>query len=318
MQYAPILIPTLCRYEHFKRCVESLKRNTHAEKTELIIGLDHPFLDKHKDGYDRIVKYISSIDGFKKVTIIKRIKNYGVVKNYIELCEYAFSRYESIIFTEDDNEFSPCFLDYMNKTLSLYKNEKKIHSISGYIPDSYYNLTQNSCLFVKGCNAWGFGLWKAKENTFKNVHPDFWMNILQSWKKSLKIFITCPMLLSLLLSMIKKNEDWGDVKRSSYNLLENNYQIRPNISLCRNWGQDGTGAHCSNYLQKKMESQKISNELIYIVEPQEVKNTRLGHRLFLAGLDGGTFNKIYIVIRIFLSYIKYRLYFINFKTKLCN
>ena len=40
MIYYPVCIPTLNRYEHLKACVESLQRCTHADKTELIIGLD--------------------------------------------------------------------------------------------------------------------------------------------------------------------------------------------------------------------------------------------------------------------------------------
>lgn len=33
--YAPILIPTLCRYEHFVRCIESLKKNDWAKFTDI-------------------------------------------------------------------------------------------------------------------------------------------------------------------------------------------------------------------------------------------------------------------------------------------
>lgn len=40
--FAPVIIPTLCRYEHFKECLESLSRCTWAEKTEVYIGLDYP------------------------------------------------------------------------------------------------------------------------------------------------------------------------------------------------------------------------------------------------------------------------------------
>ena len=49
-EYAPILIPTLNRYEHFKRCVESLAKCTHAEKTELVIGLDYPPSERYQKG----------------------------------------------------------------------------------------------------------------------------------------------------------------------------------------------------------------------------------------------------------------------------
>ncbi len=31
----PIIIPTLCRYEHFVRCIESLKENKYAQYTDI-------------------------------------------------------------------------------------------------------------------------------------------------------------------------------------------------------------------------------------------------------------------------------------------
>ena len=34
MLYAPVVIPTLCRYEHFKACLESLSLCTGAENTD--------------------------------------------------------------------------------------------------------------------------------------------------------------------------------------------------------------------------------------------------------------------------------------------
>lgn len=49
--YAPVLIPTLCRSEHFIRCIESLKRNTWAQYTDVFIGLDYPPSEKYFDGY---------------------------------------------------------------------------------------------------------------------------------------------------------------------------------------------------------------------------------------------------------------------------
>ena len=42
MIYAPVLIPTLCRADHFIRCLESLKKNTWAKYTEVYVAVDYP------------------------------------------------------------------------------------------------------------------------------------------------------------------------------------------------------------------------------------------------------------------------------------
>lgn len=59
LNYAPILIPTLNRYEHIRRCVESLSRCTHADKTELVIGLDFPPSEKYIERWKRIDAYLA-------------------------------------------------------------------------------------------------------------------------------------------------------------------------------------------------------------------------------------------------------------------
>ena len=58
MVYAPILIPTLCRDEHFIRCIESLKKNSWAEYTDVYVALDFPAKESHWDGYKKICTYL--------------------------------------------------------------------------------------------------------------------------------------------------------------------------------------------------------------------------------------------------------------------
>lgn len=58
MKYAPILIPTMCRYNHFFRLIESLKVNTWAKYTDIYIGLDYPPSSKYEEGYKQICEYL--------------------------------------------------------------------------------------------------------------------------------------------------------------------------------------------------------------------------------------------------------------------
>lgn len=38
--YAPVIIPTLCRYEKFRNCIETLSKCTGADKTTHITPLN--------------------------------------------------------------------------------------------------------------------------------------------------------------------------------------------------------------------------------------------------------------------------------------
>lgn len=80
-KYVPVLIPTLNRYKHFKRCLESLERCSGAEHTDVFIGLDYPPSDKYVDGWKLIDEYLSEKErghGFNNLTVIRRYFNCGV------------------------------------------------------------------------------------------------------------------------------------------------------------------------------------------------------------------------------------------------
>ena len=106
MIYAPVLITTLNRYEHFKETITSLSQCTGADMTDLYIALDYPPTPFYEDGYRKIVEYLPTISGFKSVNIIKREKNYGMGKNFHDaLHQVIFTKYDRFIFSEDDNLF---------------------------------------------------------------------------------------------------------------------------------------------------------------------------------------------------------------------
>ena len=71
--FAPVVIPTLCRYQHFRNCLETLAQCTWAEYTEVYVGLDYPLNESHCEGYDKeMVKFImgtfDKINDFEKRT----------------------------------------------------------------------------------------------------------------------------------------------------------------------------------------------------------------------------------------------------------
>ena len=267
MNYYPIMIPTLNRHEHFIRCVESLSKNTHANQTELIIGLDYPPSEKDFEGYKKIKAYIPSISGFKKVTLFERTENLGPDKNWAELQRYAFENYDAVICSEDDNEFSPCFLDYMNKMLEFYKDNPVVSSVSGYFPNYQINNQGYQVYFARETNAWGMGLWKKKE-TGENNNPETVKKIIRSFGLSCKSFWTYPFGFNIALRMAMEGQRWGDVTRTQCNIYNNKFQVRPNFSLCRNWGFDSTGLHCNN--DDSFKNQEISDGDVYNFDGQDV------------------------------------------------
>lgn len=243
--FAPVMIITLNRHAHLIRCIESLSACTHAGNTDLYIALDYPAEASHWKGYKIIEEYLPHIKGFKSVNIIKRNINFGPQKNAVNLREEVLKKYDRMIFSEDDNEFAPNFLDYINKGLDKFENDPNVVAICGYnypivIPPKY---THNH-YYCKAFSAWGYGRWRDKPmnyictpNEMKVLLKD-----ISYIKESLKYFQLTN--IYTLLTENKKTK-YGDGAITISLLKNNQYCIFPTISKVRNHGRDGSGVHKS-------------------------------------------------------------------------
>lgn len=251
--YAPVVIPTLNRYEHFKRCLESLEYCTGADRTDVYIGLDYPPSEKYVEGWKKIDAYLTEKErknGFKNLFVLRRDHNCGVSgpgNNYDLLYQEVTSFSEAYIITEDDNVFSPNFLEYMNKGLEKYKDNDKIILISGYAyPDLINYPSEGNVIAFHKAAAWGCAFWVNKRFTHLVIGREKYRDsILYSWKKSFKLFRLRPYSLNSLVSMKLRNTTYGDSMMVDCMLLEDKYCVFPKLSKVRNWGHDGTGEHCS-------------------------------------------------------------------------
>lgn len=252
---APIIIPTLCRYEHLKRCIESLQKNELALQTELFIGLDYPAKEAHWPGYKKIKEYIEhGIEGFYKVTVIVHAENKGADQNIDILRQRVYEEYDQYIFTEDDNEFSPNFLKYMNKYLEEFSDDDTVQAVTGYAYPVHYPRKDKVYFQNVYFAAYGYGTWKKKEEvmfsemTFENynklLQDKNFMKALS--RKSRNQF--CNFVKGMLGYGFDVIAD-GKIRRIDINFgvwmfFRNKSMIFPTTSMVRNWGFDGSGINC--------------------------------------------------------------------------
>ena len=105
---------------HTQKTIQALKNNELASKSELIIYSDGA---KNKSAYESVSQvrdYVETVDGFKKVTIISREKNWGLANSIIDGVSQAIKKHGKVIVLEDDLVTSPFFLRYMNDALEFY------------------------------------------------------------------------------------------------------------------------------------------------------------------------------------------------------
>lgn len=261
--FAPVIIPTLCRYEHFKRCIESLDRCTWADKTDVYVGLDYPPAEQYVEGWKKIDEYLKMATfRFNKLEAFRHEKNLGsggggnlrFLKSIVKQ-----NKYSCYIETEDDNEFSPCFLDFMNKALEMFKDDPYVTSVAGWIPDKWYGITHTNIFFTHYFSAWGAGEWINKEDAMPT--EEYYSDILNNWFKAFKLLGKSLVLFLNLYWGFHLNRRWEDVRRGCYNILEGTYQVRPSVSMVNNWGADGSGVNCRNV--KGYEPQQITKQTTY-------------------------------------------------------
>lgn len=253
--YAPVVIPTLCRYEHLKRCIDSLSKCTGAEETELYIGLDYPCRESHWDGYTKICEYLPTIKGFKNVITLKREENFGPLRNARDLFERVREKYDCYIFSEDDNEFAPNFLPYINGGLNKFKNDPDIIAICGYAEpkgsyDSMKSYPYNAYPII-GYNAWGVGRWFAKE---PKLYTD--EEIIYSWKNVFKCIRLNQGVAMFRIMKRMKTHATSDLQWRIYCAFHHKYCIFPKVTKVKNWGFDGSGENSpllATYANLKMD-----------------------------------------------------------------
>ena len=264
--FAPVVIPTLNRYEHFKRCLDSLERCTWADHTDVYVGLDYPPSAKYVDGWKKIDAYLAEKEkknGFKNLIVRRRDHNLGIGhpggNEYLVQQEVA-SVTDKYIFSEDDNEFSPNFLEYMNKALDKYKDDDRVIRISAYTPPVFYNLTDENTFFGVDTPAYGIGSWQHKNADvhivdYKEINTALRSSFWRTWN----LFWTYPALIYMAVHMVRAKKNYGDIRYSMNNLLCGTFTLEPTQSLSRNWGGDGTGLHSG--VVKGLEKEEIQTEL---------------------------------------------------------
>lgn len=297
--YYPVLIPTLCRFEHFKRCVETLSACTHADKTTLYIALDYPLKEDHWEGYKNISSFIDNIKGFENVIVLKREKNLGPAQNIKRAKDVIFDKYDAYIFSEDDNEFSPNFLDYMNKCLNRYKDDPSIYAVCGYnFPVDFGDYNKN-VYFNHLYSAWGVGRWRYKEIPFEISSVK---SILGSLRHVIRIYYYNPKYLLYLLRMVQKEVVYGDLLVCAYSIAQKKLNVFPIVSKVRNHGHDGSGQNSTEIGKNKYETQVIDQELFFDVDDIEVK--RLKCQKMDKYLDISLGQKVKLIPKLLLYWIK--------------
>jgi len=241
---APVVLFVYNRPWHVQQTVAALRRNELAEKSELFVFSDGSKDSSQYENVRQVRDFVKGIDGFRKVTIIERPKSLGLASSLISGITETIDQHGRAIVLEDDIITSPFFLTYMNEALTLYSDELKVMSVTGYLFPVQVRLPETFFIY-SGTSTWGWGTWKRAWANFNPSSSELLEQIMNR-KESISQFNldgTYPYLKMLSDNAAGKNDSWG-VRWYASVFLQGGYGLWPGRSLVENIGFDSTGRHC--------------------------------------------------------------------------
>jgi hypothetical protein len=255
-ELAPVALFVHARVDHTIKVINALKSNELANSTELYIFSDGARTDEdEKIKVASIRTLISNIEGFKKVEVVERQKNYGLKKNIVDGISYVLAKHENVIVLEDDIVTKPTFLINMNTYLNKYKQCDDIWHISAWNigVDGDYD-----CFKSHFMSCWGWATWSDR---WQKLELDPLVIIKQMTindRYKFNLNGSFPFFSHIVANLIKKRNTWAIFWAATI-FINGGKTITPTISEVRNIGMDGSGTHNAVVFQQDIFENKTRN-----------------------------------------------------------
>jgi hypothetical protein len=241
---APILFFAYKRIEHTKAAIDSLKANSLAHKSDLIVFCDGAKNQEEVISVKKVRDFLRTVTGFKTVLINESPINLGLSKSIIDGVESTLLNYDKVIVLEDDIITSPYFLQYMNDALKYYEKIDNVISIHGWTCPTTRFLPET--FFLRGADCWGWGTWSRAWGLLER-DPEILLKELQNRSLTYAFdFNGAYPYTAMLESCIAGRIDSWAIRWHASAFLLDKLTLYPALSLVHNIGNDGSGTHGGN------------------------------------------------------------------------
>ncbi len=239
---APILLFVYNRPAHTRKVIHSLQDNALAGESELFIFSDGPKDETSCPAVEEVRRFIHTVKGFKKVTVIEQATNRGLADSIIEGVTSVVNEYGRVIVLEDDLIVAPGFLRFMNDALEIYRDVNRIGHIQACeftgdptLPDTF---------LIKWTGSWGWATWKR---AWKHFNPDGKELLAELERRRLTRtfdFNGKYGYTRMLRHQTEgKNNSWA-IRWNASLFLRDMLSLNAGKSLVVNEGFDGSGTNC--------------------------------------------------------------------------
>jgi len=274
-EYAPVALFVYDRADKARNCISSLIKNKECIYTDFFIFSDGPKSENSQKAVNDVRNYLDEIDNylFRSVKIVKSSVNKGLANSIIDGVTNVLDSYEKVIVLEDDLVVSPFFLEYMNKALDFYQDNKKVGAISGYTyPLRSLSNCKNDVYALRKGDCWGWATWKERWNNASwQVFPrKKYVNNIRIRNQFEKLEAGWD---AIMIAYFKgDNSSWA-IRWVYYLMKSKYYTIYPTRSYVSNEGCDGSGTHCikEKRYSYDLDDININEDILFIDEINEDK-----------------------------------------------
>jgi len=260
--YSPIIIFAYNRLKHLKELLKSLAKNHECKKSKVYIFVDGPKDNDDKIKTDMVFNYINNIDIFQSKQIFYSSRNLGTARSVIKGIDIVSNKEKKFIVLEEDLIVSNQFLYFCNNLLKLYKNEKNVWHINGWVFD---NIKANDEFFFSThMSCWGWATWSDRWKNFKRIDKKkSFLDVKKNFKYKFD-YLNLGSYLGLLLNFKRKANTWAVYWY--YSIFKNKgLTITPYKTLIINDGFDfkSTNTKINYYRKSKINQKKINLKLMF-------------------------------------------------------
>lgn len=248
--YAPVVLFVYSRLEHTKRTIAALKQNKYAQVTELYVFCDAPNPKATEEQVAEIHAthdYLKTLkDGFEKIHLEISEEHRGAGKAIIRGINIVLAEKGRCIILENDMEVEPLFLEYMNKGLDAYENDKQIYGIAS----TSYNISlprwyKKDLYLLPRTESWGWATWVDRWQDVDWDVKDF--ETLKHSQRLQKAFNRGGNdLFDMLKNQMEGKTDTWDLQWAWHVFKKHGFFVYSRWCFQKNEGFDGSGRHCGN------------------------------------------------------------------------
>jgi len=255
---SPIVIFCCKRPNKLNNLLVSLESNLEFKNSDLYFYVDNVDNEIDKTLHDQVLVVINKNWDVMSKNIYIRDEKFGLKKNIISGINQTFERFEKAIFLEDDLVVGKQFLNFMNSSLEMYKNQKKVMHISGYNFPTFFG-DRKSAYFSIYMNCWGWATWRDRWKLNNNFSKNIISDLSDNDRRKFNVFgLEKDYESQLIRNSVGILESWA-IYWTQFIFLNEGVCLQPIKSLVDNQGNDSQAQNSSimNFYRTKINQNKI-------------------------------------------------------------